>query len=132
MVHRAIYGSYERFLVILLESYAGRLPTWLSPLQCYVVPVSQSFSQYGQKVAEALKARGIRTVLDDSNETMNRKIRNVRRLRPSYIVVVGAKEAESNTVSVRNRDEKQSVHELDRFAEALEKEIDERRIQQTL
>ncbi len=132
MVHRAIYGSYERFMVILLESYAGKLPTWISPLQCYVVPVSQSFSDYGRKVEKALKARGIRAILDDTNETMNRKIRNIRKQRPSYIVVVGGKESETNTVSVRNREEKQTVYDLEKFIDAISREIDEREIQQTL
>ncbi len=132
MVHRAIFGSYERFLAILIEHFAGKFPTWLSPIQTYVVPVSEKFGDYAKKVHEELIKNGIRSVLDLGNETMNRKLKNIRSKRPSYIVVVGEKEESSGTVSVRNRKNRQTVLGLQELAESVRKEIDSYQLEQSL
>lgn len=132
MVHRAIFGSYERFMAILIEHFAGKFPTWLSPIQAYVVPVSEKFGVYAAKVHAELQKNGIRSLLDLGNETMNRKLKNIRPKRPSYVVVVGEKEESTGTISVRNRDNKQTVLELSEFIEALRKEIDSYQLEQSI
>ncbi|HLH86353.1 MAG TPA: threonine--tRNA ligase [Thermoplasmataceae archaeon] len=123
MVHRAIFGSYERFMAILIEHYAGKFPTWLSPLQCYIVPVSSKFEGYARDVEKTLRAKGIRAVADLGTETMNKKIRLIRVKRPSYIAVVGEREENDRTISVRNREDKQVTMGLDDFAEKILEEI---------
>ena len=130
MLHRAIYGSYERFMVILLESYAGKLPTWLAPLQCYIVPVTEEFSDYAYTVRDKLQARGIRTQVDNSSETLSKKVRSIRPKRPAYVVVVGKNEVDGKTVSVRNRADKQKEFNLDEFVDLIGEEISEKKISQ--
>ncbi len=132
MLHRAIFGSYERFMAILIENYAGKFPTWMSPIQVYVVPVSEKFQDYAKNVHEELLRNEIRSTFDNSQETMNKKIKTIRPRRPSYIVVVGEKEEESGTVSVRNRSNKQNVLKLDEFIASLKSEIKGRVIDQTI
>ncbi len=132
MIHRAIFGSYERFMAILIEHFAGKFPTWLAPLQVYVIPVSEKFEEYARKVHEELLQNDIRSVLDAGNETMNKKIKTIRPMRPSYVIVVGEKEEKSGTVSVRNRDSKQSVLKLSDFVDSVRNEIVSYRIEQSL
>ena len=130
--HRAIFGSYERFMAILIENYAGKFPTWMSPMQVYVVPVSEKFVDYAAKVHEELLRNDIRSTLDSNQETMNKKIKTIRPRRPSYIIVVGEKEEESGTVSVRNRLDKQKVLKLEDFVIQLNKEIKSRSLKQNI
>lgn len=132
MVHRAIFGSYERFMAILIENYAGKFPTWMSPMQVYVVPVSEKFNDYAGKVHEELLKNGVRSTIDVNQETMNKKIKTIRPRRPSYIVVVGEKEEEAGTVSVRNRSNKQNSLKLEDFIVSLKNEIVGRSIEQTI
>lgn len=132
MVHRAIFGSYERFMAILIEHFAGKFPTWLSPVQAYVVPVSEKFEDYAKKVHEELKQNDIRSVLDLGNETINKKIKTIRPMRPSYIIVVGEKEENSGTVSVRNRANGQNVMKLSEFTDSMRNEIVSYRIEQSV
>lgn len=132
MIHRAIFGSYERFMAILIEHFAGKFPTWLSPMQVYVVPVSEKFKDYAEKVNSELFNNGIRSVLDTSSETMNKKIKTIRPRRPSYIIVVGEKEEGDGTVSVRNRANRQTVMKLQDFIAALKAEIGSHSIDQTM
>jgi threonyl-tRNA synthetase len=103
MVHRALWGSIERFFGILIEHYAGAFPAWLAPVQAEVLPVSGKFSDYAQKVAAALAAAGFRAHLDDRNEKLQAKIRDAQLQKVPYMLVVGGKEAEAGTVSVRHR-----------------------------
>lgn len=107
MLHRAILGSLERFIGILIEHFAGAFPVWLSPEQVAVIPVSDSFNEYAKVVAENLKAKGVRVQLMLSNDRMNAKIRDAQTSKIPYMCVVGQKEMESNTVSVRLRDGRQ-------------------------
>ena len=103
MVHRALLGSVERFFGILVEHYAGAFPLWLSPVQVEICPVSEKVADYAKHVNEALKRHNIRVHLDDRNEKLPAKIRDAQMQKIPYMLVVGAKEAEAGTVSVRHR-----------------------------
>ena len=132
MIHRAIFGSYERFMAILIEHFAGKFPTWLSPLQAYIVPVSEKFNDYAITVEKSLKENGIRARADTGTETMNKKIKTIRPMRPSYIIVVGDREMQDGTISVRNRADKTRSMKLPEFLSAIEKEIREYSVDQTI
>ena len=101
MVHRALLGSIERFFGILIEHYAGEFPLWLAPTQVAIIPVSQNYIDYGHKVADELRKAGIRYELDERNEKIGYKIRDWETRKVSYMLVVGEKEKEANSVSVR-------------------------------
>jgi len=103
VLHRAIYGSYERFIGILTEHYAGAFPTWLAPVQARVIPISEKFIDYARKVHERLRAARIRAELDDRNEKLGYRIRDAQLRKVPYMLVCGAREAESGTVSLRRR-----------------------------
>jgi threonyl-tRNA synthetase len=102
MVHRALWGSVERFFGILIEHYAGAFPLWLAPVQVAVLPVSGKFSDYAKQVASELSAAGFRAYLDDRNEKLQAKIRDSEMQKIPYMTVVGGKEAEAKSVSVRH------------------------------
>ena len=101
MIHRAPFGSIERFTAVLLEHTAGHLPVWLSPEQVKVLPISEKFADYAKKVCELLKNSEIRASIDDRNETLGKRIRDISLLRVPLLAVVGEKEAADGTVSVR-------------------------------
>ena len=103
MVHRALFGSVERFFGVLIEHYAGAFPLWLSPTQVAVVPIAERHAEYAHKVGDALKAAGGRVTVDARNEKMNAKIREHALQKVPFILVVGDKEAEANQVNVRVR-----------------------------
>ena len=103
MVHRALFGSVERFFGVLIEHYAGAFPLWLAPVQIGLVPISERHHEYAKKVEAELKAAGFRVETDDRNEKMNGKIRDFANQKTPYILVFGDKEQESNAVSVRTR-----------------------------
>src|SRR6201982_2935456 len=103
MVHRALLGSVERFFGILVEHYAGAFPVWLAPIQVEVCPVSEKAADYAKHVTETLKRHSIRVHLDDRNEKLPAKIRDAQLQKIPYMFVVGAKEAEAGTVSIRHR-----------------------------
>ena len=105
MIHRVAFGSIERFIGILIEHFAGKFPTWLAPVQVRVMAVSEKFSDYAQKVQDELKEAGIRSEADLRNEKLGYKIREARMQRVPYMVIVGEKEVEEGTISVRRRDE---------------------------
>jgi len=102
-IHRAIFGSYERFIGILIEHYAGAFPTWLAPVQARVLPVSEKFIAYARTVHTRLRAARIRAELDDRNEKLGYKIRDAQVRKVPYMLVVGGREAEQGTVSLRHR-----------------------------
>jgi threonyl-tRNA synthetase len=104
MVHRACYGSLERFFGIITEHFAGAFPLWLAPEQVRVLPVSEKYNDYASEVARQLRAQGLRTHLDVSDERLGYKIRNGTMMKVPYLVVVGAKEAENGTINVRTRE----------------------------
>jgi threonyl-tRNA synthetase len=101
MIHRALFGSYERFIGIMLEHYAGELPLWLTPLQAIVLPVSDRFNPYGATVRDSLREQGARVELDDRGESVGRKIREAELRKIPYMLVVGEREQQDGTVSVR-------------------------------
>ena len=104
MIHRAIFGSLERFIGILIEHYAGRFPLWLSPVQVKVLPVSARYLPYAGEVLEALRAAGIRAEADQSDEKLGYKIREAQMDKVPYMIILGEKEQAGHTVSVRKRD----------------------------
>src|SRR5450755_2659446 len=103
MVHRALWGSVERFFGILIEHYAGAFPVWLAPVQAEVLPLSEKFSVYANNVVTELRAAGFRVHLDDRNEKLQARIRDAQMQKIPYMLIVGAKEAEAGTVSVRHQ-----------------------------
>jgi len=105
MIHRAPFGSMERFIAVLLEHCAGNLPLWLTPLQVKVLPISDKYSEYAHQVAAMLKAADLRPEIDDRNEKIGRKIRDTELMKTPYMLIVGEKEMNENTVSVRKHGE---------------------------
>ncbi len=103
MVHRALYGSMERFFGILIEHYAGAFPVWLAPVQAVIIPISERHHEYARKLGERLKTAGARFEIDNRNEKMNAKIREHALQKVPFLLVVGDKEAESDSVNVRTR-----------------------------
>lgn len=120
MLHRAILGSMERFIGVLIESYAGKLPLWLAPTQCVVATITDSTDAYGQKVYEALRAVGIRAELDIRNEKINYKVREHSHAKVPALFVVGQREEENNQVAIRRLgSDGQKVVDLDEAIAAL-------------
>jgi threonyl-tRNA synthetase len=103
MVHRALFGSVERFFGILIEHYAGAFPVWLAPVQAAVLPITDKQAAYAHEVAEKLKAVGVRATVDDRNEKVNLKIRDAQIQKVPYMLVVGGREADAGQVAVRHR-----------------------------
>ena len=128
MIHRVCFGSIERFIGILTEHYAGKFPTWLAPVQVKVLPVSEKTLDYAHEVASKLEDAGVRVVLDESNEKIGYKIRQAQQVdRVPYMLVLGAKEAEAGTVSVRDRKGDTTTMSADEFLTSVKEEIAERR-----
>jgi threonyl-tRNA synthetase len=127
MVHRALYGSVERFFGVLIEHYAGAFPVWLSPVQVVMVPIAERHTEYANKVADQLKAIGVRVEVDARNEKMNAKIREHAMQKVPFMLVVGDKEAEANQVNVRTRgQEKTETVSTADFISKVKKLIDEK------
>jgi threonyl-tRNA synthetase len=103
MVHRALYGSIERFFGVLIEHYAGAFPVWLSPIQVVLVPIAERHVEYANKVASQLRESSVRVEVDARNEKMNAKIREHAMQKVPFMLVVGDKEAEAGKVNVRTR-----------------------------
>ncbi|TAL47753.1 threonine--tRNA ligase [archaeon] len=106
IIHRAVFGSLERFIGILVEHYQGKFPAWLSPLQVRVVPMSDKNVKYAQEVLEKLRGNGIRADIDAEQKTMQNKIREAQLQKINYVLVIGQKEEDAGTVAVRNREGK--------------------------
>jgi len=124
MLHRAILGSLERFIGILVEEYAGSFPTWLAPRQVVVMGISQNQSEYAQKVTKELQDKGFRADIDLRNEKIGFKIREHTLRRVPYLVVVGEREAQENAVAVRTRKgEDLGVMTLEDFANTLNEDV---------
>ncbi|MDO5036927.1 MAG: threonine--tRNA ligase [Tissierellia bacterium] len=124
MVHRALLGSMERFMGILIEHFAGKFPLWLSPVQVKIIPVSEKFMDYGEKLESRFKEAGIRAELDRRNEKIGYKIRQAQLEKVNYMAVVGEKEIESGTISIRTREgEELAPIPVEELIASLEKEI---------
>jgi threonyl-tRNA synthetase len=125
MLHRAIVGSPERFMMIMLEHFAGAFPTWLSPVQVKIIPITDKQLEYAQKVASTLSENKIRFEIDDKAETMQNKIRNAATEKIPYMVIIGGREAENNTISVRQRDGQDlGVMPLEDFIKTVKTQIE--------
>ena len=124
MIHRAPFGSLERFVAVLLEHTGGKLPLWLTPEQVNVLPVSEKFTDYAKKVCELLNNSDIRAALDDRNETIGKRIRENELKRIPFLVVVGEKEVENNTLSVRRQGGKdEGTMTVDEFIRLVSDEV---------
>lgn len=124
MIHRAIFGSLERFIGILVEHFAGAFPTWLAPVQARVIPVGINYFEYAYGVAEKLKRMGIRVEVDSRNEKVGYKIRDAQLQKIPYMLVVGEKEAASGTVAVRHRSRGDlGAQDVEAFGRAVADEI---------
>lgn len=123
MIHRALLGSLERFIGVLIEHYAGAFPLWLSPVQLAIMPVGADHKDYANKLAADLRKQGFRASVDELNETIGNKIRKAEKEKIPYMLVVGDKEMKSNVLNVRKRGEKKiSETKLDKFIEQLKEE----------
>ncbi|MEM4598819.1 MAG: threonine--tRNA ligase [Candidatus Diapherotrites archaeon] len=127
MIHRAILGSIERFMGVLIENYGGALPTWLSPIQARVIPISDKNNAYAEKIVGALKSLGIRVDADYSKETLSKKIRSAQSEKIPYMLIVGDAEEKNSTITVRARNGaiKKNLRFED-FTDSICKEINER------
>lgn len=124
MIHCAIMGSIERFSAVLIEHLGGNFPLWLSPEQIRIIPVSEIHNDYAKRVYDELKAVGIRVALDDSNESMGKKIRNAKKARLPYFVVVGDKEVEAKNVTLESRNGDSKQMSLSKLGNELLTEIE--------
>ena len=128
MIHRALLGSIERFVGILIEHYAGALPTWVAPVQAQVLPVSERHALYARDVRDELRTAGFRAELDDRAESLGRRIRDGQLQKVPYLLVVGDREAEGHAVAVRSRAEgEKGSLSVPEFISLLRQEVDERR-----
>jgi threonyl-tRNA synthetase len=127
MIHRTILGSIERFMGVLIEHFAGAFPTWLHPVQVTVLPISDKYMDYAQKVYDELDSAGIRVTLDSRSEKIGYKIREARNQRIPYMLVVGEKEEAEQNVSLRSREGDEGSVKLSNFIEGILKEIEEKK-----
>ncbi|MBR79698.1 MAG: threonine--tRNA ligase [Euryarchaeota archaeon] len=127
VIHRAPLSTHERFVAFLLEQWAGNLPTWLSPIQVQIITISEKHKSYAEQVRESLEVAGVRVSVDDSDNTIGKKIRTHRKIRPAYMVILGDDEMSDGTVSIRGRsgDQKNGV-DLDEFVSDIFAEISNR------
>lgn len=125
MIHRAPFGSMERFIAVLIEHTGGKFPLWLTPDQVVILPISEKFNDYARRIAEELEEQDIRVLVDDRNEKIGRKIRDNELKRIPYMLVVGEKEAENNEVSVRKQGEgDKGSMKITTFASVLTEEVE--------
>jgi len=126
IIHRAPLGSHERFVAFLIEHFAANFPTWLTPVQVKILPISAKHLKYAQTIAAQLKLNNIRVELDDRDETLQAKIRDAQLEKVSYMLILGDQEQKSKTLAVRNRLGKQTKLGLDEFITKLKQEIAEK------
>jgi threonyl-tRNA synthetase len=124
MIHRAPFGSMERFVAVLIEHTAGKFPLWLTPDQVIVLPISEKFHDYAEKVLKFLNNSDIRTLIDTRNEKIGKKIRESELKRIPYLLIIGEKEVSEGTVAVRRQGEgDKGAMKLEEFADFIEKEV---------
>ncbi len=129
MIHRALFGSIERFFAVLLEHYAGAFPAWLAPVQAVGIPIGDAHVSYLQDFAAAAKAKGLRVEVDASSDRMQKKIRNAQKSKVPFMVIAGDEDLANNAVSFRYRDgsQKNGIPRDEAIAELLD--VVERRAQ---
>jgi threonyl-tRNA synthetase len=127
VIHRAISGSLERFMGIMIEHFAGTFPLWLAPEQVRIIPVGEAFIGYGDELLQILKKSGLRVKLDDSTDSLGKKIRNAETEHANYILVVGEQEMNARSLAVRNfKTKAQSTESIDEFVARVQEEIDKK------
>jgi threonyl-tRNA synthetase len=127
MIHRAPFGSMERFTGLLIEHFEGKFPTWLAPEQVRILPISEKSIEFAETAAARLADAGIRLTVDHSSDKIGAKIRNARLDRVPYMLVIGQREAEEGTVSVRHRDKDDlGTKPLDQFIAEITEEVGSR------
>ena len=127
MLHRALFGSIERFFGILVEHFSGKFPFWLSPYQVRIATVADRHADYAYEVAKKIRSHGIVCDVDDSSESMGKKVRNAQMMKVNYLLTVGDKEVENKTIALRTRDN--IVHgevDISNFLDKVVKERNER------
>ena len=125
VIHRAVFGSFERFIGILVENYQGALPVWLSPVQAKILSISEQYEKYAENIRAELARKNIRAEIDGANETIGKKIRNSEIEKIPYILVVGEKEEKNDSVAVRERGKGDlGAMKLEKFIEKINKEIE--------
>ncbi|MCX8166283.1 MAG: threonine--tRNA ligase [Candidatus Micrarchaeota archaeon] len=120
VIHRAVFGSFERFIGILIEHYSGKFPVWLSPVQIALLPISDEYLDYAKELEKKFKDKGFRVVLNDKQETINAKIRDAQLEKIPYMLVIGKKEKETHRLTVRERNGKQYELEEEEFVNKIE------------
>ena len=129
VIHRAISGSLERFMGIMIEHFAGTFPLWLAPEQVRIVPVAENFSDYGFEVKKMLEDADIRVTVDASTDSLNKKVRNAEKMHVNYILVVGEEEVKNQSIAVRNyKTKEQSVMKQHEFLEMVQDEIENKKL----
>lgn len=128
VIHRAISGSLERFMGVMIEHFAGAFPVWISPVQTIILPVSEHQKEYAKDIFEKINNEDIRVELDDSNESLGKRIRNAKIQKTPYIIVVGDKEKDMGVITVEGRNEKLENISVESFIEKIQKEIKERKL----
>lgn len=127
VIHRSSIGAIERIMAFLIEHYGGAFPTWLSPVQAKVLPISEKHVEYAKSIYDNLTEEGIRAEMDDSNETLGKKVRDAKLMKIPYLLVVGDKEVESKEITVESRTEKVGSLSVEKFLELIQKEIKEKK-----
>ena len=128
VIHRAVSGSFERFIAILIEHFAGVFPVWLSPEQVRVIPIAIDYNEHAEALVARMKAAGLRATLDARNETLNYRVRDGEVQKVPYMCVIGRREADENTVALRSRGagKKQDIMSSDAFIARVLQEIADR------
>jgi threonyl-tRNA synthetase len=130
MIHRALFGSIERFFGVLIEHFGGAFPVWIAPEQAAVIPVSEVFNDYARITAASLKSRDLRVTAELGDERMNAKIRDCQTRKIPYMLIVGQREADEGTVSIRLRDGKQlAAMQIEDFAEYIHGKIESKSLE---
>jgi len=124
VIHRSSIGAIERVMAFLIEHYAGAFPLWLSPIQVEIIPISEKFKDYGQKIDSLLKENGIRSQMRDADETLGKRIREAQQQKINYMLIIGEKEIEADNVAVRNREQGDlGAMKIDDFIKKIEEEM---------
>ena len=126
MIHSAITGSLERCAAVLIEHYDGAFPTWLAPVQARVLPIGEAHQEFSRTTLEKLKEAGIRAELDDSNESLGKKIRDAKKMKVPYLLVIGDAEVAAGTATLEGRNGKVGVLAVSDIIQKLKEEITSR------
>jgi len=127
VIHVAIFGSFERFMAVIIEHYEGAFPLWLSPVQVKVLPISDKHLEYSKNVLKELLENNIRAEIDESNETLGKKIRDAKMMKVPYLLVIGDKEVEVSEVTVESRTEKVGAMSAREFLDLVQREIKDKK-----